>query len=538
MSHQRIHQLSTAIANQIAAGEVIERPASVVKELLENALDADATAITIDINFGGLNHIKVSDNGSGIWSDDLLLAVAPHATSKISVLDDLYSITSMGFRGEALASIASISRMSIASKPREQAVGMKLGFVEGQITLMPCARAPGTTIEVCDIFFNAPIRKKFLKSEISEFKAIEQCVKRFALGAAHTNITLIHNEKTQLQLKAGFDHASEQERIAKVFGKAFMQHAIVIKVNENNLSLQGWVSGVGYQRNQNDKIWVYINGRIVRDKLISHAIKVAYEALLFPDKYPSCLLYLTLNPADVDVNVHPTKHEVRFQQPRLIHDFIRSSLKRLLSDETPENNYFEPFKTPQSYKIAEPATPFKSPLKWDNLSTTSSANFLVLNKSFAIINSDGTYYLIDVVNFHKEWLYRQLKTSSFPLPGRPLLVPVTMKLSDCNEEFTHEKQQLLIHLGLNIEFSQTSIIARTIPIDVPEINIREFLGHFLTNSEQPDFDQALRQLSDSQTFNAFQLDAHYCQEYCISLKLGTSSFQTKLTEESCRRLFL
>ena len=326
----RIHQLSAHVANQIAAGEVIERPASVVKELLENALDAGADTLSIDIGFGGLNQVKISDNGSGILADDLSLAIAAHATSKIEQLNDLYTITSMGFRGEALASIASVSRLSLCSKPASQENAMLLQVINGEANLTPCARNQGTTVDVRDLFFNTPARKKFLKTPLSEYQAIEAVVKRFALSSPMMALTLKHNDKQMLVLPAAHCDQTRLLRIKKILGKPFIEQAIYLDVSRAGMRLQGWVSGDSYQRSQNDKQWVYINQRMVRDKLMTHAIKQAYESVLYPGRHPACLLYLSIPAEELDVNVHPTKHEVRFQQPRLVHDFITSQILHAL----------------------------------------------------------------------------------------------------------------------------------------------------------------------------------------------------------------
>ncbi len=337
----RIKSLSSAVANQIAAGEVIENPASVVKELLENALDAGATAITIDIGFGGLNQIKISDNGTGIVAEDLPLAIAPHATSKLTQLADLSTLTSMGFRGEALASIASISRITISSKPAQQDHAMMLHMDGEVVELSPCARSQGTTIDVRDLFYNAPVRRRFLKSERSEYLAIEHVVKRFALSAPEINLILKHNAKLMLELPAATHEQSLRVRIQRLLGKAFMDQAIHLDVERAGMHLTGWISGPAYQRSQNDKQWIYLNQRMVKDKLIQHAFKQAYENRLYPGRHPACLLYLSIPTADVDVNVHPTKHEVRFQQPRLVHDFIGSQIAQVLMSAPDEEERFD-----------------------------------------------------------------------------------------------------------------------------------------------------------------------------------------------------
>ena len=238
----RIHRLSSTVANQIAAGEVIERPASVVKELLENALDAGATVVSVDLGFGGLNHIKVSDNGYGIYADDLPLAIAAHATSKISALNDLYHITTMGFRGEALASIASVARVSISSKPAEQSHGMMLSVEESEIQMQPTPRNQGTTIDVRDLFFNAPVRKTFLKSERLEYQAVEWVVKQFAMSAPKVALSLKHNGKQTLSLPAVTCEQSRLQRIKKLFGQAFLSDAVYLDETHEHFAIQGWIS--------------------------------------------------------------------------------------------------------------------------------------------------------------------------------------------------------------------------------------------------------------------------------------------------------
>lgn len=333
MTEARIHQLPAFIANQIAAGEVIERPASVVKELLENALDAGADVISIEIGFGGLNQIKISDNGVGIVAADLPLAVAAHATSKIQNLNDLYSITSMGFRGEALASIASVSRLTLSSKPALQAHAMMLQINETGVCVSPCARNQGTTVDVQDLFINAPVRKKFLKTERTEFQAIEAVVKRFALSAPAIALTLKHNGKQTLALPAVTCEQSRMLRIKKLLGKGFIDEAVYLDVEHADIRLYGWISRSMYQRSQRDKQWVYLNRRMIKDKLLHHAILQAYQHILHPGRFPACLLYLNMPVSEVDVNVHPTKHEVRFQDPRKVHDFIISSITHVLERE-------------------------------------------------------------------------------------------------------------------------------------------------------------------------------------------------------------
>lgn len=540
----RIRQLSPAVANQIAAGEVIERPASVVKELLENALDAHADMISVEVGYGGLNQVKISDNGVGIVAEDLPLAIEAHATSKISQLDDLYAISSMGFRGEALASIASIARVSISSKPATQTNGMLLTCRDGAIKLSPIARTQGTTIDVRDIFFNAPVRKKFLKSERYEFQAIEAIVKRFALSCPAVGIKLFHNEKPLLHLSAALDEPSRLARVTKLLGKPFIEEAIEVDVLQPGLSLQGWISGLAYQRSQNDKLWVYINGRMVKDRLINHAIKQAYDNRLHPGRHPACLLYLTLKPSEVDINVHPTKHEVRFQQPRLIHDFISTHLSQLLNASFADTTYTIPvdFAEHQVRETALVSHRYEQtllPYPREHLNRIHSWQVLHDRFSFCYINEEP--YLLDLPKLHTVCLLDQLKKASFPLACRPLLVPVSYTMPSLNADSLRFSQILLKQLGIEIEPSQEHILLRTLPVMGSNLMIKTFLTSFFGLSI-PSLEQALEllaehQVVDNRTISAEQQEIYtsYLQSI-TSTKLNTA-FIKPLTERVCQGLF-
>lgn len=473
---KRIQQLSAVIANQIAAGEVIERPASVVKELLENALDANATHISIDIGYGGLNQIKISDNGQGIVAEDLPLAIAAHATSKISALDDLYAITSMGFRGEALASIASIARVTISSKPANQEHGMQLDNREQGIHLTPCARNQGTTIDVRDIFYNAPVRKKFLKTERGEYQLIDALVRRFALSAPAVAISMQHNGNPQLQLPAAIDERSRLQRIAKIMGKQFMDHAMMLDAQQAGLRLQGWICGADYQRSQNDKLFMYINGRMVKDKLLQHAVRQAYDDLLYPGRHPVGLLYLTVNPAEVDVNVHPTKHEVRFQQARLVHDFISSQLRKLLNCQakiSQEIKQADDVSQPlyESYKQQTTLQLFEKPREM----SLNQLNWFELSDRFALVKLSEKSFLIDIRQLQQVHLIDVLRKSSLPLRSRPLLVPIHTQCP----KLSLNKIQQLADLGITLDFKNEKCLICTLPILVANLDINGFMQAFI-----------------------------------------------------------
>nr|WP_086940076.1 DNA mismatch repair endonuclease MutL [Thaumasiovibrio occultus] len=323
-----IQILPARLANQIAAGEVVERPASVVKELVENSLDAGANRIEVDIEKGGSRLIRIRDNGSGIRQEELGLALSRHATSKISTLEDLEAIDSLGFRGEALASISSVSRLTLTSRTADQNEAW-LAYAEGRemaVQLKPAAHPVGTTVEVHDLFFNTPARRKFLRTDKTEFSHIDELLKRIALSRFDLNLILRHNNKVIRHYRPAATDAQTERRLAAVCGSAFLQHALEVNMEHGDLHLRGWICAPQGSRAQNDIQYCYVNGRMMKDKLINHAIRQAYESRLATDQYSAYVLFISVDPHQVDVNVHPAKHEVRFHQARLVHDFIYQTL--------------------------------------------------------------------------------------------------------------------------------------------------------------------------------------------------------------------
>ncbi len=334
---RRIHHLSSQLANQIAAGEVVERPASVVKELLENSLDAGATQIEIDVEQGGTRLIRVRDNGVGIHRDDLVLALNRHATSKIIDASDLDGIVTLGFRGEALPSIASISRMSLVSRQQGDDSGWRVsseGYAPEEAAV-PCAHPLGTTVEIRDLFFNTPARRKFLRKEKTEFNHLEEVIKRIALSRFDVGLQLKHNQRVVLSLRPVTNVDHYIDRVEAVCGQPFRQHALAIEYEAAGLRLWGWVALPAFSRSQADMQYFYVNGRVVRDKLVSHAIRQAYRDVLYHGRHPAFVLNLEMSSEQVDVNVHPTKHEVRFREGRLAHDFIFRAIHRSLAEVRP-----------------------------------------------------------------------------------------------------------------------------------------------------------------------------------------------------------
>lgn len=339
-----IQILPARLANQIAAGEVVERPASVVKELVENSLDSGATRIDIDIEKGGAKLIRIRDNGCGIAKDELGLALSRHATSKIHTLDDLEAIISLGFRGEALASISSVSRLTLTSRTATQDEAWS-AYSEGremEVKLQPAAHPIGSTVEVLDLFFNTPARRKFLRTDKTEFTHIDELLKRIALSRFDVTFNLRHNGKMVRQYRAAKTEVQAEKRIGAVCGSAFVRSMLKIELEHQGLKLTGWITTPEGARQQGDIQYCYVNGRMMRDKLINHAIRQSYESSLRADQFATYVLYIEIDPHQVDVNVHPAKHEVRFHQARLVHDFIYQALSSALAEsqhiEAPEVN--------------------------------------------------------------------------------------------------------------------------------------------------------------------------------------------------------
>lgn len=319
-----IQILPPQLANQIAAGEVVERPASVVKELVENSLDAGATRIDVDIEKGGAKLIRIRDNGCGIVKSELSMALARHATSKIASLDDLEAIMSLGFRGEALASISSVSRLTLTSRTADQTEAWQ-AYAEGRemaVTVKPAAHPCGTTLEVLDLFYNTPARRRFMRTEKTEFGHIDEVIRRIALARFDVAFSLSHNGKMMRQYRAVSEESQRERRLAAICGTTFMQHALRIDWQHDDLSLRGWVADPAGSRQVSELQYCYVNGRMMRDRLINHAIRQAFQDKLQDEQQPAYVLYLEIDPHQVDVNVHPAKHEVRFHQSRLVHDFI------------------------------------------------------------------------------------------------------------------------------------------------------------------------------------------------------------------------
>ena len=543
----RIKRLSQRLANQIAAGEVVERPASVVKELLENSLDAGAGRVQVDIEQGGGKLIRVRDDGGGIHKDDMALALSRHATSKIGGLKDLEAIASLGFRGEALASISSVSRLSMTSNADSSGWQVQVEGAEMEARLSPAAHARGTTVEVRDLFFNTPARKKFLRTEKTEFNRIEDVVKRLALSRFDVGFSLNHNGRNIHTLLPAEGDAERRRRVGLVCGPAFVDNSVAVMREAAGLRLWGWVSLPTFSRSQADLQYFYVNGRSIRDKVVTHAVKQAYSDVLYHGRHPAYVLYLELAAAGVDVNVHPTKHEVRFRDSRMVHDFLYSTLHRALADVTPADvmagdgaatapgdssdgdaaqqphlslrggypypaggalagggHYPDASAIPAGYPPGHTAgSPYPAAgpalqqhiqdqvAAYERLQAAPDAEIPPLG--YAIAQLHGVYILaqneqgliiVDMHAAHERITYERMKAARQHerLKMQPLLVPLSLAVSQAEADAAEAQQGVLRGFGLEIERAAAeSVIVRQIPTLLREGNVEQLVRDVLSD---------------------------------------------------------
>ena len=538
MSH--IKRLSPRLANQIAAGEVVERPASVIKELVENSLDAGATRIDIDVESGGVKLMRVRDNGGGIAQQDMPLALSRHATSKIIVLEDLENVGTLGFRGEALASVSSVSRLSLQSNTEQQGTGWK-AETEGRdmdVVTGPASHLQGTTVEVRDLFFNTPARRKFLRTEKTEFNHLEEVIKRQSLSRFDVGFHLRHNGKAIHSLKPCTTQLERERRVASVCGPAFMQNALHIDTEAAGLKLWGWVALPTFSRSQSDLQHFYVNGRVIRDKLVSHAVRQAYRDVLFHGRHPAFVLYLELDPSIVDVNVHPTKHEVRFRDGRTVHDFLFRSLHRLLADVRPDDQLAPTqLEQPQGFVSSgvaagefrrqeamplnqeRPAVPeikeaiagyqqlySPNPSGTANFSgydrNTVSAPSLDVDQQdgaeipplgYALAQLKGIYILaenqhglvlVDMHAAHERITYERMKNArdGEGIQSQPLLVPEAIAVSQREADCADDHTTVFASLGINIERAgPESLLIREIPVMLQDSDVEQLIRDVLSD---------------------------------------------------------
>ena len=541
-----IQVLPPQLANQIAAGEVVERPASVVKELVENSLDAGATRIDIDIERGGAKLIRIRDNGCGIKKEELALALARHATSKIASLDDLEAIISLGFRGEALASISSVSRLTLTSRTAEQPEAWQ-AYAEGRdmdVTVKPAAHPVGTTLEVLDLFYNTPARRKFMRTEKTEFGHIDEIIRRIALARFDVTINLSHNGKMMRQYRAVAQGGQKERRLGTICGTPFLEQALAIEWQHGDLTLRGWVadpkaSSAAFAEIQ----YCYVNGRMMRDRLINHAIRQACEDKLGAGEQPAFVLYLEIDPHQVDVNVHPAKHEVRFHQSRLVHDFIYQGVLSVLQQQAdpilplsnvepaprpiPENRvaagknqFAEPAVAREpaaprfasgssasrtsgaSYPHAQPGyqkqagavyrtlldTPAPAQKTEDVAPATStlvghSQSFgrvlTIVSPDAALLERDGQLALLSLP-VAERWLKQaQLAPGPQQACAQPLLIPVRIKISAQETQIIQRYQTALAEMGIEVVTEAHHVTLRAVPLPLRQQNLQNLIPELI-----------------------------------------------------------
>ena len=516
----RINLLDQKLANQIAAGEVVERPASIVKELIENSLDARANKITVEVEQGGVKLIRIQDDGSGILKQDLALALHRHATSKIKKIGDLENINSLGFRGEALASISSVSRVSLLSKAREGEydTGWQID-VEGNVahkSLVPVSHSEGTTIEVRDLFFNTPARRKFLKKERTEFSKIDEIIRRLSLSRFDVHVSLRHNQKIIYNLLPAKSDSEKQRRVGLLCGSKFVENSILIDTERAGLKLWGWVGLATFSRSQGDLQYFYVNGRSVKDKLVTHAVKQAYRDVLFHGRHPAYVLFLELDPSLVDVNVHPTKHEVRFRDSRFVHDFLFSSLYKSLSEVTPVdqlesskelNQLNSAFDLPQKMNESNVGHFNQSALslvdgernflessdKSDDFSRAENQRTDVPPLGYAVAQLHGVFILaqndqglviVDTHAAHERITYERMKRALADegLKTQTLLVPISIALSHTEVDYAEDNKTALLELGLEIErVSDEALVVRKVPALLRDSDIEQLVRDVISD---------------------------------------------------------
>lgn len=539
-----IRILDNRLANQIAAGEVVERPASALKELLENSLDAGAGKLVIDVENGGSRLLRIRDDGHGIPRDELALALSRHATSKISALEDLEGVATLGFRGEALASISSVSRLTLTSCVESQSSGWQVQAEGRDMTaqLSPSPHPVGTTVEVKDLFFNTPARRKFLRAEKTEFAHLEEVVKRLALARFDVAFSLRHNQRSIHQLRAAVSPTERERRVAALCGTAFIENAVAIDVAGADLRLWGWVALPTFSRASGDLQYFFVNGRVIRDKLVTHAIRQAYRDVLFHGRHPAFVLYLELDPTQVDVNVHPTKHEVRFRDGRTVHNFLFSTLNRALADVRPEQQLPSAGQSvvPEATGVAsgtfgkqevmslrsapaqrtgtqEPPGPSRQSLEAygeiysacaDSLAPARVMTPGVLPQAesedesmapplgYAIAQLKGIYILaendqglilVDMHAAHERITYERMKQAwhAHAIAAQPLLVPGTLAVSGLEADCVEAHLQDFQKLGLTLErMGPETLVIREVPVMLQGADMEKLVRDVIHDLQQ------------------------------------------------------
>jgi DNA mismatch repair protein MutL len=528
----RIHKLSTRLANQIAAGEVVERPSAVVKELLENSLDAGAENIDIEVEQGGTKLIRLRDDGCGIVKEDFSLALSRHATSKIQSFEDLEGVASLGFRGEALPSISSVSRMEIRSRTSGDEQAWRVTG-DGGDTISepePVAHPQGTTIEVRDLFFNTPARRKFLRTEKTEFSHLDKVFKRISLSRFDVGFTLRHNQRVVQKLRPAKNDSDRQQRVAHVCGQAFMDNALAIDFRVGDIHLWGWVAMPTFSRSQADLQYFYVNGRMIRDKLVTHGIRQAYQDVLYHGRHPAYVLYLECDPAVVDVNVHPTKHEVRFREGRTVHDFLFRSLHKALADTRPgddaiagtqdmgsssamsfpdgsspvtqnistqhfSSKYGQQTNIPlavreqlQGYQAMAQANQFSQSVdlgeKDNSIAPPLGYAIAQLHGVFVLAENAQGLIIVDMHAAHERITYERMKTAleGEGVKSQPLLVPISISVNEVEAKLPETFADVFEELGFVVEATSPETLAvRQVPSLLRESDVESLVRDVLSD---------------------------------------------------------
>jgi len=520
------------LVNQIAAGEVVERPASVIKELVENSLDAGAERVDVEIDQGGIKRIRIRDDGSGIDKDDLALALSRHATSKVSSLEELERIGSLGFRGEALPSIASVSRLILSS--RESAADSAWQIRGEADSPVPAAHPEGTTVEVLDLFYNTPARRKFLKTEKTEFRHIEQIVRRLALARFDVGFSLKHNGRDVFRSRSATSLRDKEHRLSELLGKSFVENALSFEHEAVGLKLSGWIGLPAFSRSQADMQHFFVNGRMVRDKLVTHAIRQAYQDVLYHGRHPAYVLYLSLDPVLVDVNVHPTKHEVRFREGRLVHDFLFRTLHQVLADTRPgqaedagvdpaaavpgqmDSGAFssagKPVQPSMNFGIRDNTAAYRASMEWQTPATAPGSPTVPLTRlpadqtasdppplGFALAQLQGVYVLAQnsqglvLVDMHAQAMAED------GIRSQPLLVPVSVKVSKREVDLAQEQATMFADLGMEVgRLDQETLVVRAVPVLLQgsdaERLLRDVLSDLATHGTSARIREALNEV--------------------------------------------
>lgn len=493
-----IRILPSHLVDQIAAGEVVERPASVIKELVENALDAGATRIEIDIEQGGAGLIRVRDNGRGIAAPEMALALTRHATSKIATLDDLAAVDSLGFRGEALPSIAAVARLRLASRAQGADAAAEITAEDGSIgAVRPAALAEGTVVEVRELFFNVPARRRFLRSDATEGTHVLRMVERLALSRPDIGLRYTNNGREQLRVQPATDAAGARQRLAEVLGEDFAAGVMQIDVATGPLRLSGWISQPTFSRAQADQTYWFVNGRAVRDRLLINAVKIGYRDVLYGGRHPACVLHLQIDPHEVDVNAHPAKQELRFRESRGVHDFIRRAIERRLADTRPgaqvsavdtrapglaaqAGSFDFQAHSPWSVRDAVAGAPTDAPLP----SATSPDDkplgtaIAQLHGIYILAQDAQGLVLVDMHAGHERVLYEKLKADHAvrSADAQRLLEPVTVVLPEAVLDRVLEEEEDWARCGFELtRLAPDRIAVRAVPALLGRTDVAELV---------------------------------------------------------------